>query len=168
MRAGGDAGYPAGPLGADLRRAADLVAANLGVEVIHLSFGGFDTHVGQANKHRQLLRQVGDALAAFQTDVVRRGISKRVAVMVFSEFGRRPAENFGGGTDHGSAGPVFVVADGVRGGLHGKQPSLSDLDNGNLRFTTDFRSVYAALVRDCLRADPSRVVGSHAPLALFG
>ena len=168
MRGARGAGYPAGPLGADLQRAADLVASDLGVEVIHLSFGGFDTHVNQPAKHRQLLRQVGDAIAAFQQDVARRGVAKRVAVMVFSEFGRRPAENFGGGTDHGSAGPVFVVADGVKGGLHGEHPSLSDLDNGNLRFTTDFRSVYAAIVRDCFKADPVPVVGKHAPLALFG
>ena len=168
MRGARGGGYPAGPLGADLQRAADLVASDLGVEVLHLSFGGFDTHVNQPAKHRQLLRQVGDAIAAFQQDVLRRGVSKRVAVMVFSEFGRRPAENFGGGTDHGSAGPVFVVADGVRGGLHGEYPSLSDLDNGNLRFTTDFRSVYAAIIRDCFKADPVPVVGKHAPLALFG
>jgi uncharacterized protein (DUF1501 family) len=159
--------YPAGELASDLRRAAELLASDVGVEVVHLSFGGFDTHVNQAGKHRQLLAQVGNAFAAFQQDLARRGISKRVAAMVYSEFGRRPAENFGGGTDHGSAGPVFVVADGVRGGLHGEAPSLASLDNGNLVFTTDFRSVYASLVRDCLRADPARVVPGARPIELF-
>jgi uncharacterized protein (DUF1501 family) len=167
LRGASPVNYPAGELASDLRRTAELLASGLGVEVVHLSFGGFDTHVNQLGKHRQLLAQLGNAFAAFQQDLERRGISKRVAALVFSEFGRRPAENFGGGTDHGSAGPVFVVADGVRGGLHGDHPSLADLDNGNLVFTTDFRSVYAGLVRDCLKADPARVVGGAAPLALF-
>lgn len=159
--------YPPGQLGSDLKRTAELLDSGIGVEVVHLSFGGFDTHVGQLAKHRQLLAQVGNAFAAFQQDLARRGISKQVAVAIFSEFGRRPAENFGGGTDHGSAGPVFVIADGVRGGLHGDHPSLSNLDNGNLVFTTDFRSVYAGLIKDCLEADPKPVVGGPAPIALF-
>lgn len=167
LRGDSSVNYPAGELGADLRRTAELLASGLGVEVVHLTFGGFDTHVNQAGKHRQLLSQVGNAFAAFQQDVERRGISKNVAVMVFSEFGRRPAENYGGGTDHGSAGPVFVIADGVKGGLHGEHPSLSHLDNGNLVFTTDFRSVYAGLLQDCLKAETSHVVGAIAPIRLF-
>ena len=167
MKGGSSVNYPAGALAADLSRTAELLAADIGVEVVHLSFGSFDTHVGQLQKHRQLLTQVGNAFAAFQQDLKRRGISKRVAAVAFSEFGRRPAENFGGGTDHGSAGPMFVIADGVRGGLHGEHPSLSNLDNGNLVYTTDFRSVYAGLVRDCLRADPGGVVSGPAPLSLF-
>jgi uncharacterized protein (DUF1501 family) len=167
MREGGGVRYPNGELAADLRRAAALLGSGLGVEVIHISFGGFDTHVNQNGRHRQLLRQVGDAFAAFQQDLMRRGVSKQVATFVFSEFGRRPAENFGGGTDHGSAGPAFVIAEGVRGGFHGEHPSLSELENGNLVHTTDFRSVYAALLRDCLGADPRPVVGDFEPIALF-
>jgi len=159
--------YPNGDLAADLRKTAALLGAGLGVEVVHLTFGGFDTHVNQANKHQQLLRQVGDAFAAFQQDLGRRGLSRRVATFVFSEFGRRPAENFGGGTDHGSVGPVFAVGDGVKAGLVGEQPSLGSLDNGNLVFTTDFRRVYAGLLRDCLGVDPRPAVGDFAPLALF-
>lgn len=167
IREGGAVRYPNGELASDLRRAAALLGSGLGVEVIHLSFGGFDTHVNQTNKHRQLLRQVGDAFAAFQQDLKRRGVSKQVATFVFSEFGRRPAENFGGGTDHGSAGPAFVIADGVRGGLHGEHPSLTDLDNANLVHTTDFRSVYAGLLRDCLGADPRPIVGDFKPIEVF-
>lgn len=168
-RLGGESrvNYPPGELSADLRRAAELLAAGVGIEVLHLSFGGFDTHVNQAGKHRQLLNQVGGAFAAFQQDLERRGIAKKVATVIYSEFGRRPAENFGGGTDHGSAGPLFVLADGVRGGLHGRAPSLTDLDNGNLRFTTDFRSVFAGVVRDCLKGDASRVFRGVTPLGLF-
>ena len=167
LRGGSGAGYPPGELSADLRRTAELIGSGIGIEVVHLSFGGFDTHVNQLGKHNQLLTQLGNAFAAFQEDLRRRGISRQVASLVFSEFGRRPAENFGGGTDHGSAGPVFVIADGVRGGLHGDAPSLAALDNGNLVFTTDFRSIYAGVVRDCLKADPARVVPGAQPLALF-
>lgn len=167
LRGASSVNYPPGALGADLRRTAELLAAGLGIEVVHLTYGGFDTHVSQLGKHRQLLAQLGNAFAAFQQDVKRRGISKQVAVLVFSEFGRRPAENFGGGTDHGSAGPVFVIADGVRGGLHGDHPSLSQLDNGNLVHTTDFRSVYAGVIQDCLKADPSAVLPGAKPLSLF-
>lgn len=159
--------YPPGELSADLRRAAELLASGVGVEVLHLSFGGFDTHVNQAGKHRQLLNQLGGAFAAFQQDLTRRGIAKNVATVVYSEFGRRPAENFGGGTDHGSAGPLFVIGDGVRGGLHGEAPSLTSLDGGNLRFTTDFRSVFGGIVRDCLRGDSSAVFRGITPLGLF-
>ncbi len=167
LRQGSSAGYPPGELSTDLRRTAELIGSGIGIEVVHLSFGGFDTHVNQLGKHNQLLTQLGNAFAAFQEDLRRRGLSKQVASVIFSEFGRRPAENFGGGTDHGSAGPVFVIADGVRAGLHGQAPSLASLDNGNLVFTTDFRSIYAGLVRDCLRADPRAVVPGAVPLALF-
>lgn len=159
--------YPQGPLAADLRRAAALIGSGLGVEVVYLTFGGFDTHVAQAGKHRQLLRQVGDAFAAFQQDLEHRGVARSTATVIFSEFGRRPTENQGGGTDHGSAGPMFVIGEGVRAGLHGEQPSLADLDNGNLVFTTDFRAVYAGLLRDALRTDPVPVVGSTPPVQLF-
>ncbi len=167
LRGGSGVNYPPGELSADLRRAAELLAAGVGIEVLHLSFGGFDTHVNQTGKHRQLLNQLGGAFAAFQQDLERRGIAKNVATVVYSEFGRRPAENFGGGTDHGSAGPLFVIANGVRGGLHGEAPSLTALDNGNLRFTTDFRAVFGGIVRDCLKGDPSAVFRGIAPLGLF-
>lgn len=167
LRGGTSVNYPPGELSADLKRVAELLAAGVGIEVLHLSFGGFDTHVNQTGKHRQLLNQVGGAFAAFQQDLERRGIAKNVATVVYSEFGRRPAENFGGGTDHGSAGPLFVIADGVRGGLHGETPSLTALENGNLRFTTDFRAVFGGIVRDCLKGDPSAVFRGIAPLGLF-
>lgn len=167
LRGASAVNYPPGELSADLRRAAELLAAGVGVEVLHLSFGGFDTHVNQIGKHRQLLNQVGGAFAAFQQDLERRGIARNVATVVYSEFGRRPAENFGGGTDHGSAGPVFVIGDGVRGGLHGDSPSLTSLDGGNLRFSTDFRSVFGGVVRDCLNGDPAAVFRGIKPLGLF-
>jgi uncharacterized protein (DUF1501 family) len=87
--------------------------------------------------------------------------------MVMSEFGRRARENISGGTDHGSACPVFVLGAGLTPGLHGAYPSLEDLDRDNLKFTTDFRRLYAGILRDALRIDPKPILGDHTPLELF-
>jgi uncharacterized protein (DUF1501 family) len=144
-----------------------LLEADLGLEAIHLQLDGFDTHANQTNAHANLLRALGDGLDRFQERLARKGTDERTVVLVFSEFGRRPEENASGGTDHGSAGPCFVVGKGVRPGLHGRAPSLEDLDEGNFRHTTDFRRVYAALLRETLGADPAAVLGAHEPLDLF-
>jgi uncharacterized protein (DUF1501 family) len=86
---------------------------------------------------------------------------KQVVVLVYSEFGRRVHANGSDGTDHGTAGPVFVLGDRVNGGLYGEQPSLTDLADGDLKATTDFRDVYAAVLRDVLGSDPERVLDGH-------
>lgn len=156
-----------GPLGDSLKKVVALLRADLGLEAIHLGFGAFDTHANQARLHAELLGPLGSNLNAFQDHLERLGMADRVVTMVYSEFGRRPAENVSGGTDHGSAGPVFVLGKGVHGGLHGVPPSLDDLDDDNLRFTTDFRRIYASLLRDALGIDPVPILGSHAPLELF-
>ncbi|MGQ0614080.1 MAG: DUF1501 domain-containing protein [Planctomycetaceae bacterium] len=156
-----------GPLGDGLRKALALLQSDLDLEYIHLSFGGFDTHAGQAGAHNGLLQQVGNNLAAFQDQIDAAGLGDRVATFVFSEFGRRPEENLSGGTDHGSAYPAFVIGKCVRPGFHGSHPSLEDFDGGNFRFTTDFRRLYAGILRGFLGLDPAPVVGDHAPLELF-
>jgi uncharacterized protein (DUF1501 family) len=156
-----------GALGGDLRKALALLAADLDLEALHLGFGGFDTHAAQARPHGELLGQLAQNLAAWQGELARRKLDERVVTVVYSEFGRRAEENASAGTDHGSAGPVFVLGAGLHGGLHGAQPSLDDLDDGNLRFTTDFRRLYAALVAHAWGQDPRPVVGDHAPLELF-
>ncbi|HEX5137777.1 MAG TPA: DUF1501 domain-containing protein [Planctomycetota bacterium] len=156
-----------GPLGEDLAKALALLKSDLDLEVIHLSFGGFDTHANQAGQHNQLLAQAGNNLRAFQEQIETLGLGDRVVTMVFSEFGRRARENLSGGTDHGSAYPCFVIGEGVKPGMHGAQPSLEDLDNDNLRFTTDFRRLYASLLKDFLQVDPKPVVGDFEPLGLL-
>jgi uncharacterized protein (DUF1501 family) len=135
--------------------------------VIQLSFGGFDTHAGQAGQHNQILTQLGNNLRAFQEQIESLGLGDRVVTTVFSEFGRRARENLSGGTDHGWAYPCFVLGKGVKPGFHGAQPSLEDLDNDNLRYTTDFRRLYASLLRDFLEVDPKPVVGDFEPLGLL-
>jgi uncharacterized protein (DUF1501 family) len=156
-----------GPLGEDLAQALALLKSDLDLEILHLSFGGFDTHANQAGQHNQLLAQVGNNLRAFQEQLENHGLGDRVVTFVFSEFGRRARENLSGGTDHGWCYPAFVIGKGLKPGFHGAPPSLDDLDDDNLRYTTDFRRLYAALLRDFLRVDPAGVVGDFAPLELL-
>jgi len=105
--------------------------------VMTAAVGGFDTHEDQLDAHEQVLRELGDGLAAFQRQLAERNIAQRVVLVAWSEFGRRIVENSMGGTDHGSAGPLFVVGCGVRAGLWGRTPSLSDTDFGNLLASVD-------------------------------
>jgi uncharacterized protein (DUF1501 family) len=156
-----------GPLGEDLAKALSLLKSDLDLEVIHLSFGGFDTHANQAGQHNQLLSQVGNNLRAFQEQLEALGLADRVVTTVFSEFGRRARENLSGGTDHGAAYPCFVIGKGVKPGMHGAQPSLDDLESDNLKHTTDFRRLYASLLRDFLKVDHKAVIGDHEPLGLL-
>ena len=112
---------------------------------------------------------LGDGLGAFWQDINAHGHGDNVALMTFSEFGRRPAENASRGTDHGSAAPLFVMGGSVKGGIYGDTPSLTDLDNGNLRVQQDFRQVYAAMLQNWLGFDPTDVLpgGPYQPLPLF-
>ena len=166
--------YPDEDLADDLRLAAALVASGLGPRVITVKRGGFDTHSNQRNRQRALLRELDASLDAFHADLAAHGVADRVVVLVWSEFGRRVAPNGSGGTDHGTAGPVFLLGDGVRGGLHGAPPSLTELDDkGDLVHTTDFRRVYASLLRDWFDVDPAPLLGPAddgpwAPLDLLG
>ena len=131
-----------------LDRVAALIANSFATRIFYVSFprNAFDTHVYQADTHARLLTYVSDHIGAFMTDMQRLGRGDDVTVMVFSEFGRRVGENANLGTDHGTAGPVFVIGPRVRGGQYGAMPSLTDLDDGNLRYTVDFRRIYATLV----------------------
>jgi uncharacterized protein (DUF1501 family) len=128
--------------------------------LFYCQVGGLDTHANQAGQHDNLLRNVGDSLRAFFKDLGVKGLSEKVIVMLFSEFGRRVNQNDSGGTDHGCAGPMFVLGPKVKGGVHGAYPSLSDLNNGDLEFTTDFRRVYACVLQRWLNANANQVLGA--------
>ena len=118
----------------------------------------FDTHVQQADLHSRLLMYTADAVRGFMDDMKRIGRADDVAVMMFTEFGRRVEENGSLGTDHGTATPMFVFGKGVKGGLYGQHPSLTDLDDGNLKMTTDFRRVYATMIKEWLGYDDTQAV----------
>jgi uncharacterized protein (DUF1501 family) len=162
--------YPATPFSTRLKLAAQLIDAGLGARVFYVSHDGFDTHAGQggaAGAHANLLKDVGDGIAAFYRDLAERGHGDRVCLMTFSEFGRRAKENGSKGTDHGSGAPMFLVGGRVKSGLFGDHPSLEKLEDGNLKHSIDFRRVYAAVLTDWLGVDPKSVVGDFKPAEVF-
>jgi uncharacterized protein (DUF1501 family) len=142
-----------------LKTIAQLIDAGLGTRIYYVSLAGFDTHANQAQSHSNLLRELSESLSAFVADLAARGHLDRVLVLSFSEFGRRVRENASQGTDHGTAAPVFLAGGKVQAGLIGKHPSLSDLDQGDLKFHTDFRSVYAAILDGWLGCPSQTVLG---------
>ncbi|MBP7276488.1 MAG: DUF1501 domain-containing protein [Kiritimatiellae bacterium] len=157
--------YPSSRLARDFSTVGRLISGRMPTRMYYLSHGGYDTHVGQAAAQARRLRELGDALLAFMNDMDASGQRARVAVMVFSEFGRRIRENASGGTDHGAAGPVFVCGGGIPPGLHGTFPSLAPEDSpqGDVPHTCDFRSIYATLLRGHLRVNPIAVLGREFP-----
>jgi uncharacterized protein (DUF1501 family) len=162
--------YPDSQLGYSLGVCAALIQQGVGSRILSVELTGFDTHAGQGPRHQYLLREWNGALTAFMEDLRGTPAADRTAVLMFSEFGRRVAENASGGTDHGTAGPVFLAGPAVAGGLYGQFPSLEpdQLDEGDLIFNTDFRSVYATLVQDWMKRDAGALLGASYPtLPLF-
>lgn len=151
--------YPDHGLGQKFKTVAQFILAGLPTRVYYLELDGFDTHSQQPAAHAALLEQASGAMAAFLDDLQKQGVADRVLVMCFSEFGRRVAENASEGTDHGAAAPLFLAGNRVRSGVIGKLPSLTDLDDGDLKFHTDFRQVYAAVLENWLRWDSREVLG---------
>ncbi len=151
--------YPGGELARQLRIIGSMIRAEMNTRVYYVSIGGFDTHANQYFQHANLLRQVSSALNAFYQDLKAQGNTGRVLTMVFSEFGRRVAQNASGGTDHGTAAPMYLLGDMVQPGLLGTHPSLSDLDNGDLKFNLDFRSVYSAILENWMGTKAAPILG---------
>jgi uncharacterized protein (DUF1501 family) len=149
-----------GGLAGNLQRVAALIASGMPTRIFYVTYAGnsFDTHVQQADLHSRLLMYTADAVRGFMDDMKRLGRGDDVAVMLFTEFGRRVEENGSLGTDHGTATPMFVVGNGVKGGFYGAHPSLTDLDDGNMKMTTDFRSVYATMIKEWLAYDDTSAV----------
>lgn len=161
--------YDGTPIARSLSMVARMIAGGLPTRVYYVSHGGFDTHNQQVGSHDRLLGQLDAALKSFFIDLQQQGNAQRVVIMTFSEFGRRVAENASAGTDHGKASCLFVAGMGVRGGLHGTAPDFAQLDDGDLRHTVDFRSVYATLLTDWLGAPDSSAIlgGGFATLPLL-
>jgi len=152
--------YPAGPFAAGLKVLAEAIVQDLGLRVGYVTLGGFDTHANQQQTHSVLMKTLADGLSAFYTDLAHHGKADSVVVMTWSEFGRRVEENGSLGTDHGTAAPMFVLGNAVNKGIFGEPPSLSSLDeNGNLKYSTDFRSVYATVLDRWLGASSKDVLG---------
>lgn len=155
-----------------LNKVAACIAADLPTRLYYVAYrnNAFDTHVQQADLHQRLLTYASDAVLGFLRDMERLGQADRVTVLAFSEFGRRVPENTSLGTDHGTAGPMFIAGKGVRGGHYGTPPSLTALDPGdNLIHTTDFRRVYATAMQGWLGVDSTKVLkGRFDTFPVFG
>ena len=160
--------YPDTELAGKLRTIAQLLKAELGARVFYTAQSGYDTHAGQLNTHYELLRELSGAIKAFMGDLTAAKLADRVTVLCFSEFGRRVAENGSAGTDHGTAGLVMLAGPGVRQGVHGNAPSLTDLVDGDPKISADFRRVYAAVLEDWLDLPSRGALGSRfEPIELF-
>lgn len=160
--------YPSSQLANSLKLVARFIAGGMPTRVFYVSQGGYDTHANQAPAHQRLLGEMTSAVKAFYDDLKLLGQDQRVLLMTFSEFGRRVAQNANSGTDHGAAAPLFLAGPKAKPGLVGKAPSLApaDLHNGDPRFTTDFRSVYAAVLDQWLKTESGVILGrKFAPVA---
>jgi uncharacterized protein (DUF1501 family) len=162
--------YPDTQFGNSVRTIAGFINGGLQARAYYAAqgiaiFGGYDTHADQNRRLPQLLEELDTTLAAFYQDLARCKNHQRVLTFTYSEFGRRVAENYSGGTDHGLAQPMFVMGGGVKSGVYGRQPSLTDLDErGNLKMAVDFRSVYATILERSLNTPSEAILGGKYPL----
>lgn len=144
-----------------LATTASFINSHLETKVYYVSMGGFDTHVGQPNKHKRLMSVLSNGLEKFVDDLKEHDTFKDTLVMVFSEFGRRVEENSGSGTDHGAANNLFLLSENLKKpGIFNKAANLADLDNnGDIKFDIDFRQVYSTILEKWLEVDPEIILG---------
>jgi uncharacterized protein (DUF1501 family) len=152
-------GFGPGSLYTKLDLVGRLIEQGFGTRVFYVALDGFDTHSGQAQTQQGLFQQIDQAVAGLFQRLQRNSDDQRTLLMTFSEFGRRVAENGSRGTDHGSGSCLFVVGPAVKPGPCGKHPSLADLTDGDLKYHTDFRRVYATLLDGWLNVDSKMVLG---------
>jgi len=153
--------YPGGEFGNGLRTIAAMIGGGLSTRVYYVSLGGFDTHAGQKGRHDQLMTQFAQGVAAFWADMKQQENDDRVLMMSFSEFGRRVEQNASQGTDHGAAAPMMLFGPKVKAGVLSKHPSLTDLDQGDLKYNTDFRNVYAAVLQNWMDTPSKPILGQQ-------
>jgi uncharacterized protein (DUF1501 family) len=161
--------FPNNRFGREMQLLAGVISSGISLPVVKVSLSGFDTHSNQQGTHQRLLKELGEGIAAFRKAMQRAGLWDRVLVATYSEFGRRVKENGSRGTDHGTAAPHFLFGGKVRGGLYGEAPSLTDLDNGDLRHRVDYRSLYASIGEGWFSVPAERYLrGSFPKLSLIG
>ena len=155
--------YPKTGLAKNLEWIARLIKGNLNSKVYYTSLGGFDTHDNQLAIQQRIFTELNDALFTFYTDLKKAQLLQNVTIVVFSEFGRRVKDN-GKGTDHGTAAPMFIIGGSNKGKVLGNNPNLTDLDNGDLKYEVDFRSVYASLLQNKMNFDFTKIGIKNNPL----
>jgi uncharacterized protein (DUF1501 family) len=159
--------YPNNGVGERLKLIARLLKADLGTRVFYTVQGGYDTHATQQFSHSNLLFEFAGAVNAFFADLQTAKLADRVTLLAFSEFGRTIKENGSAGTDHGTAGAVFLCGPKVKSGVIGTLPSLTELEKGEPKMTTDFRRVYATVLSDWLGVKGDVLGGSYETMNLF-
>ncbi|MDV3293577.1 MAG: DUF1501 domain-containing protein [Nitrososphaerales archaeon] len=152
--------YPNNDFANRLKLAAGIITSSLKPRIVYVTLGGFDTHAAQKATQNALLKILSDGLAAFYNDLSAQGRANDTLMMTFTEFGRRVQENGSRGTDHGTAEPQFIIGGKISSGLYGTYPSLTDLNQGDLKFNIDFRQVYATVLDGWLGIDPTTILGS--------
>jgi uncharacterized protein (DUF1501 family) len=157
----GDARYPDTRLGHRMKLIGQLIKSHQPTRIYYTSQAGYDTHAIQLPDHFRLLSELSSAVKAFIDDMSASELSDDVVLMTFSEFGRRVNENGSVGTDHGTAGPVLLAGTPINAGLHGRTPSMTDLDDGDLRMHVDFRSLYHDLLTNWLQLPSTGILGAE-------
>lgn len=160
--------YPASPLAKNLKTIASLILSDINTKVYYASLGSFDTHINQHAQQKRLFIELNDAIRPFVNDLKKNNRFQDIILMTFSEFGRRVSQNASGGTDHGTANNMFFISGALKQrGLINDLSDLSGLDNGDLKYTVDFKSVYATVLNKWLGADDLRILGKNYGLLHF-
>ncbi len=153
--------YPNSELGKNLKTIASLILSDINTKLYYVSLGSFDTHVNQDNQQKRLFTEFSDAIKAFSSDLKKNNRFDDVLLFTFSEFGRRVSQNASGGTDHGTANNIFLISGGLKEkGIINPMPDLTDLQDGDLKYKIDFKSVYATVLDKWLGVDDKKIIGS--------
>lgn len=168
IRGGKQRGNPRSSFSGHLKTIVQMINAGMETSVYYTQLGGFDTHAQQSNKQARLLKTYADGVKYLVEELKASGQFENTLIMTFSEFGRRVAQNASQGTDHGTANNLFLIGEKVKGGFYNELPSLRDLDNGDLKYTVDFRNIYATVLGNWLEADTNAILNRNfEPLDLL-
>ncbi|NPA37084.1 MAG: DUF1501 domain-containing protein [Chlorobi bacterium] len=160
-----NSGLQPGKLSGKLSIISSMINAGFTTKVYYTSLTGFDTHTNQRPQQDRLLKELSDSVSEFISDLEKTGMTDNVVVMIFSEFGRRVAQNASNGTDHGCANNVLLIGKNLKSpGFYNEPPNLKDLDKGDLKYKIDFRSVYGSLLENHLDSDAGTILGRKFPL----
>lgn len=152
--------YPGTELGKNLKTISTLIQSDINTKVYYVSLGSFDTHVNQEGQQKRLFTELNDAVKAFTADLKKNNRFQDVLLMTFSEFGRRVSQNASNGTDHGTANNMFFISGGLKQkGLLNALPNLSNLNDGDLKHTVDFKNVYATILNKWLGTNDKMILG---------
>lgn len=160
--------YPNHQFGKSMKTISEFIVSGVNTKVYYVSLGSFDTHFNQQKRQGDLLQQLAETVKVFMDDLKKNSKADDVLLMTFSEFGRRVSENASGGTDHGTANQIFLFGNNLKKkGIYNEAPNLADLDEGDLKYTIDFRNVYATILKKWLNTDEQPILGEKLEYLSF-